>query len=337
MDEGQWHEKFVDALTAQIARGVSLEYAVLNLECHDWIQSVAPYDLVIWQPKYMGPRSAGYFKEKVYFLERILGKLVVPGFSSIWHFESKAAQSYLFETFGVPTPRTIVTFDYDDARACLAASEMPMVFKKSHGASSKNVRLLNHRAEAIRTITNAFSQQAWNEVKWRHESMLQRLQASIFTPWFWVKVVQKITGDERVGLAYWQEYVGGNEADLRITVIGDRFAYGFWRMNRANDFRASGSGRPDYQRPIPKEVLHYCLELNRKFGFDSMAYDILFGPGGFVLTEMSYAYLDSFLYNSSGHYELTDAADLEFREGHVWPQDLWTEWALIRARRELDK
>ena len=42
-----------------------------------------------------------------------------------------------------------------------------------------------------------------------------------------------------------QEFLPGNGFDTRITVIGNR-AFGFRRFNRPDDFRASGSGRIDW-------------------------------------------------------------------------------------------
>jgi hypothetical protein len=117
-------------------------------------------------------------------------------------------------------------------------------------------------------------------------------------------------------------------------VIGDRYAFGFWRNNRPNDFRASGSGQIDFERAVPETLLRYCIGVNRELGFDSMAYDILFTKDKFVITEMSYAYLDSAPYNSRGYYELVDD-NLVLRERHTWPQELWVEWALYLGERRL--
>ena len=125
--------------------------------------------------------------------------------------------------------------------------------------------------------------------------------------------------------------MAANDADLRITVIGDRFAYGFWRKNRRGDFRASGGGRIDFERPIPEEPLRYCLEFNRRMDFDSMAYDILFRDGAFVICEISFGYLDIVPYNSPGYYNLQTDGKLEFVAEHKWPESLWAQWALIRA------
>jgi glutathione synthase/RimK-type ligase-like ATP-grasp enzyme len=334
IDIERWHKRFVLALQAKLAQGYALEYELVNLERHDWIELVKPFDVVIWKPLYMGVRSASFFKEKVYIIENHLGKLMVPNFRSIWHFESKVAQSYVFSHYGIKSPRTAVSFDYQDARAQLADLGLPLVFKKSFGAASQNVRLISDRQVAHELVSTLFSQQLWDATKLHHKDVRLGILTSVFFKWFWAKVWQKLSGDERIGYAYFQEFIPENSADLRITVIGDRFAYGFWRNNRPNDFRASGSGRIDYQRSIPELPLRYCLGLNKRLGFDSMAYDILFIPDSFVITEMSFGYLDTAIYNASGHYELK-GGNLDYVEGHVWPQDLWVEWALSRADSEL--
>ena len=62
-----------------------------------------------------------------------------------------------------------------------------------------------------------------------------------------------------------------------------------------------------------------------------MAYDILFTEDDFVINEISYGYLDSAIYKASGYYYLTNGGDLKFQEGHIWPQELWVDWALHKA------
>lgn len=51
---------------------------------------------------------------------------------------------------------------------------------------------------------------------------------------------------------YFQKFLPNNTYDIRITVIGER-CFGFIRYNRENDFRASGSGKIEYDTSkIPK-------------------------------------------------------------------------------------
>ena len=326
-----WEERFSTALDQRRAQGVPLRYDVVNLHRHDWLAAVMPYDVVLWKPRTMGVEGALHFKEKIYFLEKHVGKLVVPNFSTVWHFESKVAQSYLLALERVPTPATIASFDFRDAADELDRSQMPLVFKQGEGAGSRNVQLVRSRRKAARLLETAFCGQLFRETRLRSKSWLDTIVHAVGRRWFWNRLLCHQIGKEPAGYLYWQEFVPANEADLRITVIGCRHAYGFWRNNRPHDFRASGSGRIDFQRAVPEAPLRCCLDLNRRLQFDSMAYDILFKGDDFVINEISYGYVDSAPYQAAGHYELADDGTLSFIEGHVWPEALWVDWALERA------
>jgi glutathione synthase/RimK-type ligase-like ATP-grasp enzyme len=333
VDDAQWCQRFAAALDEKRNSGYPLRYDIVDLMRHDWLRTVAPYDAVLWYPGGMGVEGATHVKEKIYFLEKHLHKLVVPNFHTMWHFESKVAQSYLFETEGITTPATSVSFCYEDALDQLQSAQMPLVFKRSHGAASKNVRLVRSTREAMRWLRRAFCGQLYHGQRVAGRSRWQTVWWNLGSRWFWEFLSHQGRGVEPAGYVYWQELVPGNNADLRITVIGDRYAYGFWRHNRPHDFRASGSGRIDFNLPIPEEPLRYCIELNRRLDFDSMAYDILFKGSQFVINEISYGYLDSAPYRAAGHYELNEGEKLVFVEGHLWPQSLWAEWLLHRAEK----
>jgi glutathione synthase/RimK-type ligase-like ATP-grasp enzyme len=333
-DDLGWDARFAEALDKKIAAGKPLIYSLVSLERHDWAEVARPFDLILWKPDTMGVAAASHFKEKIYFLEKYLGKEVVPNYATIWHFESKIAQSYLFDLEKVPTPRTVATFDEEELPDLLAAHPMPLVVKHSEGASSQFVRLVRAPREILRIAEWAFSGERYkNERLKQGGPRYKSILALARKRWFWKFLVQYGLGREIPGHVYWQEFMAGNEADLRITVIGDRFAYGFWRNNRPGDFRASGSGRLDFTRKVPEVPLRYCMGLSRRLGVDSMAYDILFRGEEFVINEMSYAYLDSAPYKTSGYYELDGSGALTFVPGHVWPETLWVEWALLRWER----
>lgn len=334
-----WHDRFAAALSARKAAGFPLCFDIVDMDCDAWVDGVRGRDLVLWKPSFLGPRSASHFKEKIYFMEEYLGLLVVPSFHTIWHFESKVAQAYLFRERSVPTPRTVVSFSQSDALRQLDAANLPLVFKASHGASSSNVRMVNSASDARRLIDNVFCAENWRAHRAQRSQRSSRVLGLLTLPrkmWFWSKVRQKLSHDELFNVAYWQEFVANNPADLRITVIGDRHAIGFWRRNRPGDFRASGSGLLDYETAIPEAAVRYCIGLNCRLGFDSMAYDLLFRGDEFVIVEMSYGYLDKAVFDAPGHYALDDDGRLLYAAGHVMPQELWVDWALLKLSRLSD-
>lgn len=333
---GPWCEGFVRALERRPGSGTRFQFEVVDLCRHDWIAQVTPCDLLLWQWGVLGPEFTGYLKEKAYFAERYLGKLLVPSFDTVWHYDSKIAQSYLFELFGVPVPRTVATFSGDDALAELKSFSFPVVTKTAHGASSEGVSLLADRRAAQRRVRQIFWFESWERHKRRFDSRLAQVITGLPHGWFWRKLRQRLRHWRPWGAMYWQQFVPGNSADVRIFVVGDSYAVAAWRKNRPNDFRASGSGVTDYESQVPPGPIRYCMALSRRFDFDCMAYDVLFRPNDFVITEISYTTEMEHLYDAPHHFELAQDGELHRREGHTWPQEPLVEWALRRleARAE---
>lgn len=333
-DGAGWHERFAEALETLRQEGLPIDYDILNLEGNNWGRLVQSYPVVVWKPSYMGPQAAAQFAAKIYALQNLYGKMVLPNFNTIWHFENKNAQKYIFESLSLPTPSTVASFDYQDAVKLLKREEFPLVFKKAYGAGSQNVELIKSIKQALSRVTRVFSQQLWRDSVEHTLDTKKSFFLNLNKRWLWWKVLDVIMEREHFGASvYWQRFIPGNAADLRITVIGDTYAVGFWRKNRANDFRASGSGNLDYDSPVPFDVVRYCRDINKALDFDSMAYDILFKNGQFLIVEMSYGYVDEAVRNAPGHYYFDQSGTAGFVEGHHWPQEFWIRWMVRRLER----
>lgn len=292
-----WSLKFSKALDNH-----NIEYGILYIDRNDWIEKASKYDILIWKPKFMGTESSQFFKEKVYFMQYIMEKRIYPNFETIWHFDSKIAQKYLLEYENISVPKTFISFDYNESIDATNKVKYPIVFKKSNGAGSTGVELIKSKKQIVKKINFKF---------------------------IWAKVINKLfkTHYDNYGHIYFQEFIEENPGDLRINIIGDKYAVGFWRMNRDKDFRASGSGRIDYYKDIPHNAIKYCANISIRNKFDSMAYDILFREDKLFIVEMSYGYVDTAIYNANGYYTLNHKGEIEkFTEGHYWPQELWVKW-----------
>lgn len=328
INSNQWHLRFLDALESIARSDSSIRYSAVEIDANDWSFSLASFDVILWKPKSMGFEAASYFKEKIFYLEKMLGKLVVPNFDTIWHFDSKVCQEYIFRDQEIKRPRTVASFDYLDALSQLERFDMPLVFKRPNGAGSSNVKLVTTKAAAVREIKRIFCK----DVVQRDMEQKGKIAGKLSRHYLNLRNDRK-TNATNHPVVYWQEFIAGNSRDLRITVIGDKYAFGFWRNNRKNDFRASGSGDIDYQTPVPENVLLYCMSLSKRLNFDSMAYDIVFRGDDFLLVEMSYGYVDKAIHRASGYFELV-GGQLLYRPGQVWPQTLWVYWAIERYRSQ---
>lgn len=332
-DSTGWYCRVLECLETRVARGARVRVVRVNPEAHDWVSQMAGLDALIWNPCYMGPVSASFFKEKVYFIERHLGVRVLPSFRDLWHFENKVSQCCMFDKLDVPRPRTIVSFEYHDAMSSAPALGLPVVAKEPYGAGSSNVVLLRSERQRERYLQRAFAQQLWHERK-SQSSPAFTAASSALTPWFRAKVRQRVLGQERHGHVLLQEFVPGNDRDLRVNVYG-RHALGFWRLNRTGDFRASGSGRFDFdQRPVPEAAIELCYRTASALEMNIVSFDVLFKDGEPIILEVSYGTPPEPPFKATQRWIRHLDGRLERYEGHVWPQDQWVELLFEQMRIE---
>ena len=298
MDKHGWWRRF-----AETGRALDLCCEVFEIERSDWLQRARRCEAVIWRPNLDAPYCEEA-REKIYFLEHVLGKRVFPNWSTFWHYDNKRAQAYLFETLQVPTPRTFVSYSLSETLAYIDRATFPLVSKGAGGASAEAVHLLRDATAARREAARVFRTPLYTRA-------LRRLGIRL--------ELRRETGRAYV---LWQEFVAANPRDLRVTVIGQRDAFAFHRGNRPDDFRASGSGRIEYGLSVSEADIRLCVDLCRQQGFDCMAFDILRNGGTAQIVEMSYTFNDRAVYNCPGHYVVAGDGRLAYQEGHVWPQDV---------------
>ena len=84
------------------------------------------------------------------------------------------------------------------------------------------------------------------------------------------------TMGKEVNYIYFQEFMPNNSGDTRIIVIGDK-AFAIKRMNRENDFRASGSGHILYERSdIDERCVSLSFAYNEKLKTQCVAFDYVY-------------------------------------------------------------
>ncbi len=276
-------------------------------------------------------------------IENMLHISVFPDLATRWHFDEKVSQYYLLQAAGIPMVPTWVFWSQENAIDFLETTdEYPLVFKLSCGAGGSNVIKLDSKSDALPFVEKMFGSGIfpYTENEFQYKSMegdpnypdfrnrMQYAGAYLFKkempPLPWYYCLQK-------DYLYLQKFLPNNENDIRVTVIGNR-AFGFIRRNRKNDFRASGSGMIHYDpRNIPMEAVRVAYQLAEKIGTQSAALDMLFDESGkVVVSEVCYGYSAKAVYDCPGYWD----RDLNWHEGHFWPQEAQAEdfLNLIRNR-----
>jgi hypothetical protein len=274
-------------------------------------------------------------------LERELRMPVYPDQNTCWYYDDKIAQSYLLEAAGVPIPRTWVWYDADAACDWASTASYPLVLKLAAGAASANVRLVRSSDEARWWIERLFSM------------VVRTLDPSEFKPLGLRARVRhagrvllrgepkrmKDNGYEpQTGYVLFQEFLPNNPFDTRVTAIGNR-AFAIRRFNRANDFRASGSGMFDLDpHKIDHEFVRLAFSAAHRLKSCSCAIDGLYRNGYCVISEVSYTYVSSVVYDCPGHWQLNgspESGTLTWIAGHMWPEEAQVSDFLQRLDKQL--
>jgi hypothetical protein len=285
-----------------------------------------------WFPQIPGRNT--WPKRLLLALDHVRDLPLFPNRQTIWHFEDKLAQHYLLQAAGIPYPQTWVFWSYNAALRFTQTARYPFVIKLATGIMSRNVRLVRNAAEAQSWIKRLFGAGLF-----RFEHPLRSTARRLLYRWRRLSKEHSLRlpreEDLQTNYLLAQEFLPGNDFDTRITVIGHR-AFGFRRLNRPGDFRASGSGRIDH-RPnlINLDAVRLAFRVARTLGTQSLAVDVLHRNGELVLNEISYYYEGWAVAECPGHWEWREADQVEWVEGRMPPEDVILEdfLALIRQRR----
>ncbi|MFH1070226.1 MAG: hypothetical protein V1794_11455 [Candidatus Glassbacteria bacterium] len=260
-------------------------------------------------------------------VETELGVKCFPDLRTAWPYDDKIRQWLLFRAHGLPMVETRVFWDRQEALAWAGTAAYPQVFKLAGGAGSTSVVLVESCSEAKNLIRRMFGRGLYPErflhrgnLRWQFfdpvreirrqaGNLLRRLRGIDPSPWW---QIQK-------NYALFQRFLPGNAFDTRVTVVGGR-VFAFRRLVRTCDFRASGSGRIDYDpAAIDRRCLRLALDISQKLGFYCMAYDFLFNQTGEPeVCEISYTFQSRAVRDCPGWWD----SWLAWHEGSFWPEYL---------------
>lgn len=307
-----------------------IPYRVVNCLDSNIIEQLTSCDYLLWHWSHQDPREQLVARHVITAAEAI-GVQVFPSNATCWYYDDKIAQKYLLEAIGAPFVPAYVSYDLPEALRWIDHASWPKVFKLRRGASSSNVQLVRSAQEARALAQRAFSR-GFSPVPHYGTNMAtrfrsarrkgdllntitkaaMRLPQSLAT----IHTRKNLMGYEK-GYMYFQDFIPDNQFDTRVTIIGDR-AFAFTRNVRPGDFRASGSGDVvfDGDRINPK-CLEIAFAVARRIGSQSMAFDFVSGENQRpLIVEVSYCYC-MLVYSCSGYWD----ANLNWQEGHFWPQD----------------
>ena len=264
-------------------------------------------------------------------IENYLSIKCFPDLNTCWHYDDKIRQFYLLKIFGYPIIESYIFWEKEHALKWAENADYPVVFKLKKGAGSSNVILINNKQEARNIILKMFGKgmppagiKHKGKIKYKSFETFVRMKIDKY---FLnrLKNIEPRTWQIAKNYVLFQKFIPNNKFDTRITIIGNR-AFAYRRFVRDNDFRASGSGKIDYDQDIiDKRFIKLAFKISKELKFQSMAYDFLLEENNQPqICEISYTYVDLLIYNCPGHWD----ENLNWYPGHFWPQFLHLKDAL---------
>jgi glutathione synthase/RimK-type ligase-like ATP-grasp enzyme len=269
-------------------------YEVIEIGDDDWITRLEGVDIFVWRLIMSDVSCMAEARTKIPLIEE-MGITCFPSAKMLWLYDDKIRETFFFRQNRIPTPRTWVFFEEESARSFVAAATYPLVAKSHCGASSSGVEIFRTRTETEAFLDRMFTKASlWGKVAERLYFLPGRRKGDL---------LMSLQGRYRKAwprYAYFQEFVQTNE-DWRITTLGHDLVSVFVRRNRPDDFRASGSGlwKKVTAEEVPQEACDLALEISNRHGFTSMTYDFMRHHSGWVIGEISYAFLLNAVYTET--------------------------------------
>lgn len=304
------------------ARGINVRE--VDVFAEDLYSQLSGCDGFMWRYGFLGA-SHRLGKRLLPAIEQAMGIPVFPSGSTAWHFEDKIAQYHLLRSAGIPTPRTWVFWDLESALRFCRAARYPLVMKLAHGFQSRNVHLLRTSDEAMYWARRMFGSGLSRIVPPDWTSGTLRRPVSAIRLLLGRSAFPDVgPGAPQHGYFYVQEFLPDNTYDTRVTVIGNR-AFGFRRFNRPGDFRASGSGRIDWDATeVDEGFIRMAFQVAYRLRTQSIAIDGLFRGSERTVGEISYTYATWAIKKCPGHWILSGTPEdgrLEWTEGEMRSED----------------
>ncbi|MGH8232861.1 MAG: ATP-grasp domain-containing protein [Rhodanobacteraceae bacterium] len=310
----------------ELAAQQGITAVTVDAFAQDAIAQISACDAFMWRyDPAAHPRL--YAKRLLYAIEEGLGMPVFPSLKSSWHFEDKIGQYYFLSAAGIPTPVTQIFWSRQQAERFCDSAEYPFVLKLAAGYQASNVRLVHDRDEALFYVDELFGHGVIGlgyRPASRPRLLLRRLRAVSEIARGLNPFGPTAQAELEYGYFFAQEFLPGNDFDVRVTITGDR-AFGFRRFNRPGDFRASGSGRIDWDpAQIGEAPVRFAYRVARQLGAQTVALDILRRSSEFVIVELTLAYASWAVRDCPGHWILKGEpgmGELEWVEGRMHPED----------------
>lgn len=304
----------------------NIQYKLVDCYNNEIMSELGNVRALLWHWHHNDYKALQFAKSLTISLESI-GIKVFPNTNTVWHFDDKIAQKYLFEAIKSPLIPSYVFYEKNKALDWISTTTFPKVFKLKGGAGAQNVVLIKKDSEAKKYINKAFNkgfskinrisqlkEKFWGFKRDKNKESIKNLLKGLYRLFFPHDEAKNNPIEKNY--LYAQDFVPNNNSDIRIIVIGDR-AFAIKRLVRDGDFRASGSGKIIYDKmQIPIECIKIAFETTKKIKSQCASYDFVFLNNQPMIVEVSYGFSQNGYLDCPGYWN----SNLNWIEGSFTPE-----------------
>lgn len=166
----------------------------------------------------------------------------------------------------------------------------PCVYKSAEGTGSRGVALLKDKNSAIKFLKKENLNERYS-LKQTVNRLLGRSKPPYYSRYRNKFVIQN--------------FVQGLSGDFKVLVFGEKY-YALSRTNRDNDFRASGSGRLNYEPTLPKGIFDFAKSIYEALNVPVVSLDVAYDGNRFYLIEFQCLNFGTATLENSTHYYALD-------------------------------
>lgn len=250
----------------------SLDLNVLQntLSKNDFEVEVLSFDKLIngnfeLQNHYFFYASSQFTPYKEYIQDILLyiqnsGGIIVPNFNSFVAHENKMFQEFEMKRLDILSPKSHLVGTYEEGVEYLKNINFPIIGKKSKGFGSKTVQKINAIDEGKKflkkNLTDGFILNKeyfkWLYKKWKFNDLYPKYHGKVI----------------------FQEMIDGLDHDWKVLIFYNK-CFVLKRFTKDNDFRASGSGKFDYEAMPTDKILSFSLDTIQKLDVPFASLDIV--------------------------------------------------------------
>lgn len=277
----------------------NIQYEYYDILDSNWLANASKFDLIVWHMT-SDPSTQEIATNKLYILDKVLGKKCHPSFDEIWTYEDKVNMHYLYQVHNLPEIPTFVSHCKKDTLNYINKVQFPIISKLITGSSSYGVEKIESLKAAKKLINRTFSYKG----------------SKTYFPY-----------QRQKDYVLFQEFVPEAEFDLRIIVIGDKL-FGYYRYPNKGDFRASGAGNYS-KKEIDPIALEMAYQVKEKFNCIFLATDFLYSKANqcyYIIESSIFIGVDTpkqlEIDGVAGYYKRVAKGQYMFMKGKFWIQEL---------------